>query len=103
MKQLESEKQFEELKQGKTVFEFTAGWCPDCRVIEPDLPKLEEKYQEFDFVFVDRDQFIDLCIDNDILGIPSFLVFKDGELLGSYIGKERKSIEQIDEFLAQHI
>ncbi|BBD89730.1 thioredoxin family protein [Staphylococcus caprae] len=103
MKQLESEKQFEELKQGKTVFEFTAGWCPDCRVIEPDLPKLEEKYQEFDFVSVDRDQFIDLCIDNDILGIPSFLVFKEGELLGSYIGKERKSIEQIDEFLAQHI
>ena len=103
MKQLESEKQFEELKQGKTVFEFTAGWCPDCRVIEPDLPKLEEKYQEFDFVSVDSDQFIDLCIDNDILGIPSFLVFKEGELLGSYIGKERKSIEQIDEFLAQHI
>lgn len=103
MKQLESEKQFEELKQDKTVFEFTAGWCPDCRVIEPDLPKLEEKYQEFDFVSVDRDQFIDLCIDNDILGIPSFLVFKEGELLGSYIGKERKSIEQIDEFLAQHI
>ena len=103
MKQHETEKQFEELKQGKTVFEFTAGWCPDCRVIEPDLPKLEEKYQEFDFVSVDRDQFIDLCIDNDILGIPSFLVFKEGELLGSYIGKERKSIEQIDEFLAQHI
>ena len=42
------------------MFEFTAGWCPDCRVIEPDLPKLEEKYQEFDFVSVDRDQFIDL-------------------------------------------
>ena len=58
------------------MFEFTAGWCPDCRVIEPDLPKLEEKYQEFDFVSVDRDQFIDLCIDNDILGIPSFLVLK---------------------------
>ncbi len=33
MKQLESEQQFESLKQGATVFEFTAGWCPDCRVI----------------------------------------------------------------------
>ena len=41
MKQLESEQQFESLKQGATVFEFTAGWCPDCRVIEPDLPELE--------------------------------------------------------------
>ena len=37
------------------------------------------------------------------MGIPSFLVYRDGELLGSYIGKERKSIEQIDQFLAQYI
>ena len=41
MKSLESEKQFEELKQAKTVFLFTADWCPDCKVIEPDLPQLE--------------------------------------------------------------
>ena len=31
---LETEKQFEELKNEQTVFEFTAGWCPDCKVIE---------------------------------------------------------------------
>lgn len=103
MKQLKSEQQFDELKQGKTIFEFTAGWCPDCKIIEPDLPKLEEKYKDFDFVSVDRDEFIDLCIKNDILGIPSFLVFNDGDLLGSYIGKERKSIDQIDAFLAKLI
>ncbi|TXO22275.1 thioredoxin, partial [Staphylococcus aureus] len=40
---------------------------------------------------------------NGIMGIPSFLVYKNGELLGSYIGKERKSIEQIDAFLAQYV
>ncbi|MCE5089959.1 thioredoxin [Staphylococcus devriesei] len=102
MIKLESEQQFEELKQDHTVFEFTAGWCPDCRVIETDLPKLEEKYTDFKFVSVDRDEFIDLAIENDIMGIPSFLVYKQGELVGSYIGKERKSIEQIDEFLNQY-
>ena len=46
MIKLESEQQFEELKKGYTVFEFTAGWCPDCKVIEPDLPKLEKKYNQ---------------------------------------------------------
>ena len=35
-------------------------------------------------------------------GNSKFLVFKDGDMLGSYIGKERKSIAQIDEFLAQY-
>lgn len=58
MKQLESEQQFESLKQGATVFEFTAGWCPDCRVIEPDLPELEARYPMFDFVSVDLNLWI---------------------------------------------
>lgn len=100
MKNLENEQQFEELKQQQTVFLFTAGWCPDCKVIEPDLPQLEEKYTNYQFISVDRDQFMDICIDLGIMGIPSFLVYKNGEQLGSYIGKERKSIAQIDDFLA---
>ena len=103
MQQLESEQQFENLKNEQTVFLFTADWCPDCKVIEPDLPQLEAKYTNYKFISVDRDKFIDICIDNDILGIPSFLVYKNGKLEGSYIGKERKSIDQIDAFLAKYI
>ena len=98
MKTLESETQFKELKQQQTVFLFTADWCPDCKVIEPDLPQLEDKYQEYNFVSVDRDKYLDICIEHGIMGIPSFLVYRDGEQIGSYIGKERKSIEQIDSF-----
>ncbi|MDW4355364.1 thioredoxin family protein [Staphylococcus saprophyticus] len=100
MQQLESEQQFENLKNEQTVFLFTANWCPDCKVIEPDLPQLEAKYTNYKFISVDRDKFIDICINYDIMGIPSFLVFRDGNQIGSYIGKERKSIEQIDQFLA---
>ncbi len=94
MKQLESEQQFESLKQGATVFEFTAGWCPDCRVIEPDLPELEARYPMFDFVSVDRDKFMDICIENGIMGIPSFLDIKMVNCLEVILEKERKSIER---------
>ncbi|MBM9446238.1 thioredoxin family protein [Staphylococcus ureilyticus] len=100
MEQLENEQQFLEFKRGDTVFLFTADWCPDCKVIEPDLPQLEAKYTNYKFVSVDRDKFIDICIEDGIMGIPSFLVFSNGQQIGSYIGKERKSIEQIDNFLA---
>lgn len=100
MQQLESEQQFENLKNEQTMFLFTADWCPDCKVIEPDLPQLEAKYTNYKFISVDRDKFIDICINYDIMGIPSFLVFRDGNQIGSYIGKERKSKEQIDQFLA---
>ncbi|WP_258007258.1 thioredoxin family protein [Staphylococcus sp. 17KM0847] len=101
MIQLESEKQFHTLTQEQTIFLFTANWCPDCRVIEPGLPSLEKKYDTFNFVTIDRDEFIDLAIAHNIMGIPSFLVFKNGQQVGEYIGKERKTIEQIDTFLSQ--
>lgn len=101
LKQLESEKQYETYKQKQTIFLFSADWCPDCKIIEPDLPQVEEKYPQFEFVMVDRDQFIDLAIEEGIMGIPSFLVYQNGERVGDYIGKERKTIEQIEQFIDQ--
>lgn len=101
MKQLESIEQYNAYKEKETVFLYTAGWCPDCRAIEPGLPDIEAKFTQFDFVSVDRDQFIDLAIEEGVMGIPSFLVYKNGKRVGDYIGKERKTIEQIDAFLSQ--
>ncbi|WP_067841521.1 thioredoxin family protein [Amphibacillus sediminis] len=100
MKALESEVQFQELaNEGKTVFMFSADWCPDCRVIEPFLPELEESYPDLTFIYVDRDQFIDLCIKQDIFGIPSFLAFNNGEEVARFVSKDRKTREEIEAFL----
>ncbi|WP_432352445.1 thioredoxin family protein [Sporosarcina sp. A2] len=100
MEKLQSEKQFEVLKQEeRTVFMFSADWCPDCRVIDPLLPGIEADYPENEFVYVDRDQFIDICAENDIFGIPSFLVYSNGKELGRFVSKDRKTREDITAFL----
>lgn len=100
MKKLESVEQFETLKNnGKHIFLFTAGWCPDCRVIEPVLPEIENEYQEYTFISVDRDEFIDLCIELDVFGIPSFIAFGDGKELGRFVSKNRKTQQEIESFI----
>jgi thioredoxin-like negative regulator of GroEL len=97
---LESDQQMKDLTAKESViFLFSADWCPDCRVIEPFLPELEEKYSEWTFVYVDRDQFIHICAENDIFGIPSFLAFKNGEEVGRFVSKDRKTQEQIEAFI----
>ncbi|GEN51763.1 thioredoxin family protein [Halobacillus faecis] len=97
---LESDQQMKELQNKQSViFLFSADWCPDCRVIEPFLPELEDKYSDWTFVYVDRDQFIHICAENDVFGIPSFLAFKDGEEVGRFVSKDRKTKEQIEEFI----
>jgi thiol-disulfide isomerase/thioredoxin len=100
MKKLTSMEEFETLKDsGKTVFMFSADWCPDCRFIDPFLPEIEADFTEYTFVYVDRDEFIDLCSDLDIFGIPSFIVFKEGNELGRFVSKDRKTKEEIETFL----
>ncbi|MEQ2527058.1 thioredoxin family protein [Bacillaceae bacterium CLA-AA-H227] len=100
MKKLESMEQFEQLKNdGKHIFMFSANWCPDCRFIDPFLPEIQEKYQEFTFVYVDRDEFIDLCGQVDVFGIPSFLAYENGKELGRFVSKDRKTKEEVEKFI----
>jgi thiol-disulfide isomerase/thioredoxin len=100
MKNLASMEQFEQLRDGgKTIFMFSANWCSDCRFIEPFLPEIEAKFSDFNFIHVDRDQFIDLCQQLDVYGIPSFIAFESGSELGRFVSKDRKTQEEIEEFI----
>lgn len=83
----------------KTVLIFTADWCGDCRYLHPLLPDIEKENPDFTFILVDRDRFIELAQKWDVFGIPSLLVFENGVNIASLINKERKTKQQINEFL----
>ncbi|MBS4216773.1 thioredoxin family protein [Bacillus sp. FJAT-49711] len=100
MDKLQSVEQFETLKnEERTIFMFSADWCGDCKFIEPFLPRLEADYPEYTFIEVDRDQFIDLCGELSIFGIPSFIAYHSGEEAGRFVSKDRKTLEEIEEFI----
>lgn len=50
---------------------------------------------------MDRDEFIDLCIHHDILGIPSFVAYKNDKELGRFVSKNRKTKKEIEAFLGE--
>ncbi|WP_135556106.1 thioredoxin family protein [Paenibacillus cymbidii] len=82
-----------------TVAVFKTTWCKDCHYIEPFMPDLETKYAgRLSFVKIDRDELPDLCMKYDILGIPSFIVFRKGQELTRFVSKLRKTREEIEEF-----
>ncbi|WP_404453694.1 thioredoxin family protein [Virgibacillus necropolis] len=100
METLKTEEQLNNwIKEENVIALFSADWCPDCRIIEPVLPEIEKTFPTYKFVLIDRDQFIEICQDNDIFGIPSFLAFKNGQEVGRFVSKDRKSKEEIIEFI----
>ncbi|ASK62924.1 thiol reductase thioredoxin [Virgibacillus phasianinus] len=100
METLKTEEQFNEwIKEKNVIALFSADWCPDCRIIEPIMPEIESEYPAYSFVIIDRDQFIEMCQDYDVFGIPSFIAFKNGKEAGRFVNKDRKSKEEITEFI----
>ena len=88
-------------REGKTVFLFTADWCGDCRFLKPLLPEIEAENPDFTFVEVNHDDYMEVAKKWNIYGIPSLVVLENGQEIGRFVNRERKTKMQINEFLAQ--
>jgi len=87
-------------KGNLTIIVFKTTWCGDCHYINPFMPELEEQYKgKVDFLEIDRDELPDLCSELNILGIPSFIAFKNGQELVRFVNKLRKTRDEIEQFV----
>ncbi|MGG1517483.1 thioredoxin family protein [Paenibacillus oryzisoli] len=102
MQKIASEQVFQEQinRPELTVAIFKTTWCKDCHYIEPFMPAVEEAYQgKITFIELDRDEVPDLCERLNILGIPSFIAFREGKEVVRFVSKLRKTREEIEQFL----
>ena len=84
---------------GRYDIYFTYGWCPYCQAIKPAMPAIEQDFSNYHFYQVDRDENIDLAADLNIFGIPSFVAYQDGKEIGRFVSKDRKTKQQVEDFL----
>ena len=72
----------------KPVFvDFWAPWCGPCRMLAPHLEAAAAEYG--DKIVVGKynvDENTQVAADNGIRGIPTILVYKNGELIGEHTG-----------------
>jgi len=96
-----SEQAFDEaVKEGKTVVEVYANWCPDCKRIEPMLESWATAYDSrFTLLRLNRDDIPEVAQRYEVMGIPSFLVFEDGELTTRLLSRDAKTVRQVEDFL----
>jgi len=88
----ESEFQNEVLDADKPVLvDFTAGWCQPCKMIDPIVKQLAQDWDgKVKVVKLDADENPNIMMQYGVLGIPTLMLFKSGQVKERMTGYQPK-------------
>jgi len=73
------------------LVDFTAVWCGPCKMLEPVVKELADELEgKVKVVKLDVDNNANLAMQYQVMGVPTLMLFVDGEPKGRLTGYQPK-------------
>lgn len=99
MKQIKTNDAFQEAIHSSkpVVLKFETTWCPDCKRLDMFIDDIVKEY-EYEWYVIDRDEFPEIGEKYEVLGIPSLLVFQNGDKQAHLHSANAKTSDDVRNF-----
>jgi thioredoxin 1 len=84
------------------LVDYWASWCGPCRMIAPELEKLDEQMEGLKIVKVNVDEQPDLAGQAGVMSIPTLALMRSGTEVGRIVGamNAQQMQKRVEELLA---
>jgi len=73
--------------KGVVIVDFYADWCGPCKMMTPVFEEAQTEYEGRAVIAkINVDENREIAVNNKIMGIPTMLFFKDGEIVDRVTG-----------------
>lgn len=74
------------------LVDFFAAWCGPCQIMHPIVEEIEKEAKDFSVVKVDLDQSPEIAAKNNVMSVPTFIIFKNGKEAERIVGAVPKEL-----------
>lgn len=99
VKVVTSEAEYQKLisENDVVIVDFFAEWCGPCKRIAPVFEECSKQYTKILFVKVDVDELAEITEKENITSMPTFKVYKGGQVVETLLGANDAALKQVVE------
>ncbi|XP_058185367.1 thioredoxin H2-like [Rhododendron vialii] len=76
------------------VVDFSASWCPPCKLMEPVINAMSSKFTDVEFIKIDVDELKDVAQEFGVKAMPTFVLLKQGKEVDRVVGAKKDELEK---------
>jgi thioredoxin-like negative regulator of GroEL len=88
--------------EGSVLVDVWGPECVPCLALMPHVESLADQRADLDVVKVEATKARRLCMELRVMGLPAFLLFKDGQEVSRLTGQDITS-SSLDAWIAEHV